>query len=45
MTRKEKAAEIAVILDSLYPETPIPLEHKDPYTLLIAVYYQHNALM
>lgn len=37
MTRKEKAAEIAVILDSLYPETPIPLEHKDPYTLLIAV--------
>ena len=24
-------------LESLYPETPIPLDHKDPYTLLIAV--------
>ena len=37
MTKKEKAAEIAAILDSLYPETPIPLEHQDPYTLLVAV--------
>ena len=25
------------ILDELYPETPIPLEHRDPYTLLVAV--------
>ena len=25
------------ILDELYPEIPIPLDHKDPYTLLIAV--------
>lgn len=25
------------ILDDLYPTTPIPLEHKDPYTLLVAV--------
>tara|TARA_B100000424_G_scaffold97479_1_gene73175 strand:+ start:1974 stop:2591 length:618 start_codon:yes stop_codon:yes gene_type:complete len=24
-------------LDSLYPETPVPLDHKDPYTLLVAV--------
>ncbi|TNE51966.1 MAG: endonuclease III [Bacteroidetes bacterium] len=37
MTRKQKAAEIARILDQLYPETPIPLQHKDPYTLLVAV--------
>jgi endonuclease-3 len=37
MTRKEKAAAIADILEDLYPETPIPLAHKDPYTLLIAV--------
>jgi endonuclease-3 len=37
MTRKEKAAAIAEILEDLYPETPIPLAHKDPYTLLIAV--------
>ena len=37
MTKQEKANEIANILDLLYPTTPIPLEHKDPYTLLIAV--------
>lgn len=35
--RKAKAAEIGRILDALYPETPIPLDHTDPYTLLIAV--------
>jgi endonuclease III len=34
---KEKAARIAEILDELYPTTPIPLDHTDPYTLLIAV--------
>lgn len=37
MTKKEKAAAIAAILEELYPETPIPLEHQDPYTLLVAV--------
>ena len=37
MTKKEKATEIAAILDNLYPETPIPLDHEDPYTLLVAV--------
>lgn len=37
MTKKEKAADIVKILDSLYPEVPIPLDHKDPYTLLVAV--------
>ena len=37
MTKKQKAKEIAAILDKLYPETPIPLEHVDPYTLLVAV--------
>lgn len=35
--KKEKAAHIAKILQDLYPETPVPLNHKDPYTLLIAV--------
>lgn len=34
---KKKAAAIAEILESLYPETPIPLRHEDPYTLLVAV--------
>ncbi len=37
MTKKEKALDIANTLDKLYPETPIPLQHKDPYTLLVAV--------
>ncbi|HMG15089.1 MAG TPA: endonuclease III [Saprospiraceae bacterium] len=37
MTRKEKAKEIQIILNNLYPETPIPLKHNDAYTLLIAV--------
>lgn len=37
ITKKEKAEKIASILEHLYPETPIPLRHQDPYTLLIAV--------
>ncbi len=37
MTKKEKAAEIMAILEDLYPETPIPLDHQDNYTLLVAV--------
>ena len=35
--KKVNALEIANILEKLYPETPIPLNHKDTYTLLIAV--------
>lgn len=37
MTRAERAVRIGEVLASLYPETPIPLVHHDPYTLLIAV--------
>ena len=37
MTRQEKADRIHKLLDALYPETPVPLDHTDPYTLLIAV--------
>lgn len=37
MTKKEKAAFIIQELERLYPETPVPLEHTDAYTLLIAV--------
>ncbi|MDA0200534.1 MAG: endonuclease III [Bacteroidetes bacterium] len=37
MTKKEKVAFVMNELDKLYPEIPIPLDHKDPYTLLIAV--------
>jgi endonuclease-3 len=32
-----KAARIQALLDQLYPVTPIPLEHADPFTLLVAV--------
>lgn len=37
MDKFDKAREIGKILDEIYPETYIPLEHHDPYTLLIAV--------
>ncbi|MEY4125884.1 MAG: endonuclease III [Flavobacteriales bacterium] len=37
MTKKEKAQYILTELERLYPETPVPLDHSDPYTLLIAV--------
>jgi endonuclease III len=37
MTRKERASKIHKILESEFPEVPIPLDHKDSYTLLIAV--------
>ncbi len=37
MTKKQRAEYLLDRLDQLYPETPIPLDHKDPYTLLIAV--------
>jgi len=37
MTKKEKAQFILTELERLYPETPVPLDHSDPYTLLIAV--------
>lgn len=35
--KRQKAVAIMQILEDLYPETPIPLEHSDPYTLLVAV--------
>lgn len=37
MRRAEKADRIGEILDELYPDPPIPLDHTDPYTLLVAV--------
>ena len=37
MTKKEKVEYVVQQLEKLYPETPVPLDHKDPYTLLIAV--------
>ena len=37
MNRLEKAQKIGIILDRLYPTTPIPLKHSSSYTLLVAV--------
>ena len=37
MTKQEKVNFVINTLQELYPEIPIPLDHKDPYTLLVAV--------
>lgn len=37
MRRQDKAQRIAGQLDALYPDTPVPLDHRDPFTLLVAV--------
>ena len=37
MKRKEKAERIQAMLEELYPETPVPLDHETPFQLLIAV--------
>ena len=37
MRKKERAERVMQRLEQQYPETPIPLDHSDPFTLLIAV--------
>ncbi len=37
MNKSERAIEIIKILDKTYPEIPVPLDHEDNFTLLIAV--------
>ena len=37
MKKAEKVEFVTKTLEQFYPETPVPLDHKDPYTLLIAV--------
>lgn len=37
MTKKQRAETVLRELEKLYPEVPIPLNHKDPFTLLVAV--------
>lgn len=37
MTKQEKVTFVIDTLNKIYPQIPIPLDHKDPYTLLIAV--------
>lgn len=37
MTKKQRAELVHTELEKLYPEVPIPLDHSDPYTLMVAV--------
>ena len=37
MSRKNRAKKILKILNKIYPKTPIPLKHKNTFTLLISV--------
>jgi endonuclease-3 len=37
MTKRERAAAVQAALERLYPKVPIPLDHFDAYTLLVAV--------
>lgn len=37
MTKKQRAETVMMELEKIYPEVPIPLDHSDPYTLLVAV--------
>ena len=37
MTKAEKIQFTLDALEQLYPETPVPLDHEDPFTLLVAV--------
>lgn len=37
MQIQEKCDRIQEVLDHLYPEVPVPLDHRDAYTLLVAV--------
>jgi endonuclease-3 len=37
LKKRDKAAAIHAKLEELYPEVPVPLDHTDPYTLLVAV--------
>lgn len=37
MTKREKVAFVSTRLAELYPRTRIPLDHEDPFTLLVAV--------
>ena len=37
MNKRQRADYIAARLEELFPETPVPLHHRDPYTLLVAV--------
>ena len=37
MSQKNRAKKILKILNKIYPKTPIPLKHKNTFTLLISV--------
>ena len=37
MLKREKVEKIAQMLGEMYPNPPVPLDHSDPFTLLVAV--------
>ena len=37
MIKAERASIVQKILNEYYPETPVPLDHQDNFTLLVAV--------
>ena len=37
MTKKQRAQIVMTELEKLYPQVPVPLDHSDPFTLLVAV--------
>jgi endonuclease-3 len=45
MTKQERVTFVINTLKELYPTIPVPLDHKDPYTLLIGFCSQRNAQM
>ena len=45
MLKSEKVTFMISTLEKLYPKVTPPLDHKDSYTLLIAVLYQHRVLI
>ena len=45
MKKAERAQIVLDTLEAYYPETPVPLDHKDHFTLWLLFYYQLNAQM
>ena len=44
MNKTDKVNFVIKTLNNLYPKIPIPLDHKDPYTLLIAINNVYGSL-
>jgi hypothetical protein len=45
MNKQERVTFVINTLKEFYPSIPVPLDHKDPYTLLLLFYFRPNARM